>query len=210
MSKGRPIVISAPSGVGKSTVCRYLQAHSPDLAISISYTTRAPRGREQHGVDYHFVDQKIFARMEASGDLLEWAMVHGHRYGSGRARTEELLAQGTDVLFDIDVQGGAQIRRVCSDALLVFLLPPSIETLVGRLRGRGTESPAQVQERLQAAVAELAQGVDYPYHVVNEKVPDAAAEINAIRKRPAADIGQQTERLQALIDQAQRRSQAGF
>jgi guanylate kinase len=198
-SPARLVVISAPSGTGKSTVCRRLIASCEDVAVSISYTTRTPRGRERDGKEYHFVDDATFDRMIAEDAFLEWAEVHGRRYGSGHADVQRLLDEGKDVLFDIDVQGGKQIKSRVRDALLIFLLPPSIEELVRRLRGRGTESEKQLATRMRNAEWELKQGSDYDYHVVNDDLEEATAEVNRIRHGHAPVPGKQSELLRKLL-----------
>ena len=200
--KGRLVVISAPSGTGKSTVCGRLRAEHDDIAVSVSYTTRAPRGSERDGVEYHFVDDACFDHMIAAGDFLEWAQVFGRRYGSGRADVERLLGEGKDVLFDIDVQGGAQIKKAVPDALLVFLLPPSMDELIRRLDLRGTESAAQMRKRLHKAVWELRQSDYYDYHVVNDDLDQALARVNSIRRGSPNDGGRNATLVADLIAQA--------
>jgi len=150
--KGRLVVISAPSGAGKSTVCRIIGSREPDVTLSVSYTTRKPRGRERDGIEYHFIDDATFDRMIVEGKFLEWAEVHTKRYGSGREETEKLISTGKDVLFDIDVQGGKQIKQAIEEAVLIFLLPPSIDELVRRLSKRKTESESEIRRRLNVAV----------------------------------------------------------
>jgi guanylate kinase len=149
--KGRLLVISAPSGTGKSTVCRIIASRDPQVALSISFTTRQPRGSEKNGVEYHFIDDATFDRMISEDKFLEWAEVHFRRYGSGREETEKLVSAGKDVLFDIDVQGGQQIKQVVPEAVLIFLLPPSIDELARRLSKRKTESKSEMQSRVEGA-----------------------------------------------------------
>ncbi|HOX47506.1 MAG TPA: guanylate kinase [Myxococcota bacterium] len=179
---GRLIVVSAPSGTGKSTLCTRLCELQPQVAVSISYTTRPPRGAERDGVEYHFVDDAEFDRLVAADAFLEWARVHSRRYGTARANVEKLLAEGRDVLFDIDVQGGFQIKRAVPAARLVFLLPPSLAELARRLRGRETETEAQVRERMRAAAWELAQGRGYECFVINDELERAVRELDAVRR----------------------------
>ncbi|HUU00310.1 MAG TPA: guanylate kinase [Myxococcota bacterium] len=200
--KGRLVVISAPSGTGKSTVCRRLRAAHDDIAVSVSYTTRAPRGSERDGAEYHFVDDACFDRMIEAGEFLEWAEVFGKRYGSGRADVDQLLAEGKDVLFDIDVQGGAQIKEAVPEAVLIFLLPPSMDELIRRLNLRGTESAAQMRKRLQKAVWELEQSGQYDYLVVNDDLDRALARVNSIRRKAPDDTEKNTILVAELVAQA--------
>ncbi len=180
--RGRLVVVSAPSGAGKSSVCNALVARNADVAVSISYTTRPARGSERDGVEYHFVEDTRFDAMIAAGQFLEWADVHDRRYGTARADVGALLVAGKDVLFDIDVQGGMQIQRAAPDsALLVFVLPPSVEELVRRLTGRGTESADQIASRLHTAIWELEQGLAYDCHLVNDRLDEAVEELDRLR-----------------------------
>jgi guanylate kinase len=204
-AKGRLVVISAPSGTGKSTVCRIVGSRDPQVALSVSYTTRKPRGKETDGVEYHFVDDATFDRMVAQDKFLEWAEVHTRRYGSGREETEKLIAAGKDVLFDIDVQGGQQIKESMPEALLIFLLPPSIDELVRRLSMRKTESESEMQRRLQVAVWEMEQGKSYDYHVLNDELDRAVEEVEKIRKEIGNKSAKMGEKLDSLIREARRR-----
>ncbi len=203
--KGRLVVISAPSGTGKSTVCRIIGSREPDVALSVSYTTRKPRGRERDGIEYHFIDDATFDRMIAEGKFLEWAEVHTQRYGSGREETEKLIFAGQDVLFDIDVQGGRQIGQAIEAAVLIFLLPPSIDELVCRLSKRNTESESEIRRRLKVAVWELEQGQSYDYHVINDDLDDAVEAVEQIRKEIRKDPAKRGEMLDSLIRQARER-----
>lgn len=201
---GRLLVVSAPSGTGKSTVCAKLRACCRNVGVSISYTTRNPRGRERDGVEYHFVNDPTFDRMIARDEFLEWAQVFGQRYGSSRAEVRRLQDAGKDVLFDIDVQGGQQIKRACSEAVLVFLLPPSMEELVRRLKSRGTEDSEQAEQRLRTAVWELDQGRAYDHHVVNSVLDDAVRALELIRRGRSPKPARQDELLAKLISDASR------
>lgn len=175
-----PVVLSAPSGVGKTTIARRLLAARDDVGYSISATTRLPRGEERHGVDYYFLTEDEFAAREARGDFAEWAVVHGRRYGTLRSEVERLLGEGRHVLMDIDVQGAAQFVRTFPDSVLVFILPPSVEVLVDRLRSRATESDAQLAERLRNAHAEFQEAGRYHHLVVNDDLDRAVSEVSAI------------------------------
>jgi guanylate kinase len=178
---GVPMVVSAPSGGGKTTLCHRLLDSMTNVELSISYTTRAPRGQERDGVDYHFVDDDTFDRLVAGDALLEWAHVHGRRYGTSRQETEARLSSGVDLLFDIDVQGGRQIADRMPDAVLVFVLPPSMATLESRLRGRGSDADDEVGRRLEAARAEIEAARElYSYWVVNDELDVACAQLCAV------------------------------
>src|SRR4051794_28622053 len=154
---GKLFVVAAPSGAGKSTLVKALLAHEPQLAVSVSHTTRAPRGQEQDGREYHFIDAERFKTMVARGEFLEHAHVHGNWYGTSRAGVEKLLAAGKDVVLEIDWQGALQIRELFPRAVLVFILPPSWDELASRLRGRGEDLPEVIGQRLENARHEVAQ-----------------------------------------------------
>lgn len=196
------IVVSAPSGTGKSTVLTRLLNSYPDLNLSISHTTRDPRGAERDGVEYYFVDDATFDRMVAESAFLEWATVHGKSYGSSLAELRRLQAQGKDVLFDIDVQGGSQIKHQLSEALLIFLLPPSVKILVERLTGRGTENAEEIGRRMHNALLELEAGRGYDFHVVNADLNQAVESIDAIRRGALTRPARQDKHLDRLIREA--------
>lgn len=173
----RLVVLSGPSGVGKSSVISRALAEMPAIWLSVSVTTRAPRDGEVHGVDYFFVDHDEFARMVRDGELLEWARFAGNDYGTPRTPVLEHLAAGVPVLLEIDVQGAMQVHATMPEALLIFLAPPSVADLRARLAGRGTESPDQLAARLAAAEAELAAAGHFDQVIVNDDVQRAAAEL---------------------------------
>jgi guanylate kinase len=178
--KGLPIVVSAASGTGKTSLCIQLLETLTHVTRSISYTTRAPRGNEVHGRDYYFIERDEFDRMVAADEFIEWAEVFGNRYGTALKTVEEQLEQGLDVLLDIDVQGGKQLRRRLPQSVLIFLLPPSMDELRRRLVNRATESPDAIERRLREARAEIAQCDVYDYLVVNDDFEKAAADLRAI------------------------------
>jgi len=172
--------VCAPSGTGKSTLISMLREEFPDFGFSVSYTTRAPRGEEQDGREYHFVSRETFVAMRSRGAFCEWAEVHGNFYGTATKPVEEMLNRGRDVLFDIDVQGAKQLRKTFYKGTFVFLLPPSREELVRRLKGRGTDSEESIAKRLSNAAGELAQAEWFDYWVVNETLEEAYSELKAV------------------------------
>ena len=179
---GLLLVLSAPSGAGKTTLARRFVAAHEDARFSVSATTRAPRGAERDGADYHFVSPERFAALAAEGAFAEWAEVHGQRYGTLRATVDEALAAGRLAVFDIDVQGGARIRAAFpSRAVTVFVLPPSLDELERRLRARSTEADDAIARRLAAARQEIARGAaEYDYLLVNEDLERALRQLETI------------------------------
>lgn len=182
----RLVVISGPSGVGKTTVCSRLLEHDA-FARVITATTRPPRPGERDGTDYHFLTLERFARWVAEDRFLEWAEVHGRRYGSPRAATEAILAAGRHALLNIDVQGAASIRAGTLPALTVFLLPPSVEELERRLRGRASDDEETIRRRLAEAQIELDRQDEFDWKVVNDDSLRAAREIAAAVERLESD-----------------------
>lgn len=173
-------VLSAPSGTGKSSLCRRLIEEVPGLAFSISYTTRHRRAGEENGKQYWFVEDDRFDAMMAEDAFLEWAEVFGRRYGTGRAATAEALRSGRDLLLDIDVQGARQVREGEEDAVSVFLLPPDFGTLEARLRSRQSEAEGEVARRLALAGLEAEEFSRYDYLVINDDLERATADLAAI------------------------------
>ena len=182
MTKGLLVILSGPSGVGKGTVCRALITQMPQLKLSVSATTRMPRPGETEGREYYFLTDETFERMQAEGAFLEWANVHGHRYGTMKNKVAEMLMAGFDLLLEIDIQGAEQVCRQCPDAVSVFMAPPSMEVLKRRITGRGTEDAERIRLRLEAACREMEAYHTYDYVVVNNKVEVAAALLAAIIK----------------------------
>lgn len=178
--KGTLIIVSAPSGAGKTTLVSAVAARDSRVRPSISYTSRAPREGEADGVHYHFVSREEFEAMIARGELLEWAEVYGNLYGTSRVRVERLREEGFDVILTIDVQGAAIARERFPDAVGVFILPPSFEAMTGRLHGRGANGQQDLAVRLRTARAEIDERGNYDYLVVNDDLEQAVAELAAI------------------------------
>ena len=178
--KGQLIVLSGPSGVGKSTVIAELFGQRENIYFSVSYTTRQPRPGEQDGVNYNFVDRAEFERMIADDELLEYAEYVDNYYGTSLKAINDRLDAGTDVLLDIEVQGAAKVRECCPEALFIFIIPPSFEELSRRLHGRNTDSEDVIQGRLEKARAEFKEIPKYDYLVINDKVANAVREIESI------------------------------
>ncbi|WP_440710354.1 guanylate kinase [Herbiconiux sp. YIM B11900] len=189
----RLVVLAGPTAVGKGTVSTYIRENYPEVHLSVSATTRAPRPGEIDGVSYYFVDDAEFDRMIADGEFLEWAVVHNKsRYGTPRPPIDAALAAGGSVLLEIDIQGARQVKAAMPEARLVFLLPPTWEELVRRLIGRGTETLEEQERRLTTAKVELAAQDEFDHRVVNRDVQAAAAEVvelMQIQKAPAQEAG---------------------
>ena len=200
---GNLFIVSAPSGGGKTSLTRALvprlAQRGHEAAISVSYTTRAPRPGEQEGVHYHFVDENRFVAMVERGDFLEHAQVFGRRYGTGRDKTAELLARGADVMLDIDWQGGQQVRRLMPEARSVFILPPSADELERRLRGRGQDDDATIARRMAEARAEMSHWHEYDFLIVNRDFEQALDELTALFLAPRLDRERQARRHAGLI-----------
>lgn len=191
--KGFLIVLSGPSGAGKNTLIDHVLPRIPNLKYSVSATTRPPRPGEVHGVDYFFVSDQEFDRMIANHEFLEWAEFVGNRYGTPKAFVENEIQQGHTVIMDVDIQGALQIRRRMPDAVLVFLLPPTLDELRRRLNKRGKDALEAIVKRLEHSAKELEYIVDYDYYIINDDLDKAAERlaviINAERCRVArADL----------------------
>jgi guanylate kinase len=187
------VVLSGPSGVGKSTVVKALRAEHPEVWLSVSATTRFPRPGETDGVHYRFVTREEFAELVDSGGLLEWAEFAGNLYGTPRQPVLDHLAAGRPVVLEIDLQGARQVRAVMPAAKLVFLAPPSWDELVRRLTGRGTEDAAVVEKRLAVARDELAAEPEFDVTLVNTSVPEVVDQLVALAVAPAADLAGRSE-----------------
>ena len=172
--------MSGPSGAGKGTLVRAVLERVPAVSLSISATTRNPRPGEIDGVHYHFLTDEQFQELIDADGLIEWAMVHEHRYGTPRAKVEETLASGVSVILEIDPQGAFQVKERMPDSILVFIMPPTFDDLRERLEGRGSETDEEIQVRLQTAVGELQFAGRYDFVVINDDVRQATDELAAI------------------------------
>jgi guanylate kinase len=180
LNKGKLFVITAPSGAGKTSLIEALMKADPSLRLSISYTTRKPRPGEQDGVDYHFVEDAAFLAMKGRGEFLESAEVHGYRYGTSKKVITDALARGEDLILEIDWQGAQQVRAIYPDCVGIFILPPSIEELERRLRGRGQDTEAVIQRRLANAQEEITHAGEFEYRIINKDFDTAQAELAEI------------------------------
>ena len=178
--EGLPIIISAPSGSGKTTILRVLKKHLPDLNFSVSHTTRSPRENEQDGVDYHFTTKENFIGMTGRGEFLEWAQIHDNYYGTARKNIADTLKKGNDLVLELDVQGVESLRDLKYQGIYIFILPPSMEELEKRLTGRGTESDNQIKQRLETGKKEISKSHLYDYAVTNVNVDESVDTILAI------------------------------
>jgi guanylate kinase len=178
--RGALFVVTGASGTGKTTLVKEALATIPALSFSVSATTRAPRVGEVSGRDYHFVSQERYAEMVEAGAFLEWAEVYGNRYGTLRAPVEAALARGESILLEIDAQGAAQVRAALPDAVFIFILPPSIDTIEARLRGRSTDSEAIIQRRLADARLQLSRCGEFEYLLVNDDLNSSYDQLQAI------------------------------
>ena len=190
---GQLFIVAAASGAGKTTLVRQLLAREPDIRLSISYTTRAPRPGEENRREYHFVSEAQFQAMIAADDFLEWAQVHGNYYGTSKRWIVTERAAGRDVLLEIDWQGAQQVRRVFPDAIGVFILPPSMEELTRRLTGRGTDSAEVIARRLAAAREEMSQVGEFGYVIINDDLQTALSDFVAVVR--ATRLQLETQRL---------------
>lgn len=178
--RGILFVISSTSGGGKGTLIRKLLDTVPGVGYSVSWTTRAPRPGEQDGVNYHFVSEDEFMRMQESGGFLEWAVVHGNFYGTARSVVEQELKEGHDIILEIDVQGANAVRSALASVVSIFILPPSFEILRARLTARMTERPEELELRLRNARGEVEEYRHFDYLVLNDEIERAASQLQAI------------------------------
>ena len=177
---GNLFVVAAPSGAGKSSLVKALMELDAGVQPSVSHTTRAARGQEFHGREYFFIANEEFDRMVVEQAFLEWAHVHGNRYGTSRATIEEKIAKGMDVILEIDFQGAVQIKRIFANAVLIFILPPSMDELRARLQRRGEDSPEVIELRLENSAQEMAQANEFDYVIINKLFDKALFDLKAI------------------------------
>lgn len=177
---GTLFIVTAPSGAGKTTLVSGLLERDPQVRLSVSYTTRAPRAGEVNGQHYHFIDVPGFRALRDKGEFLEWAEVHNNYYGTSKRWLEEQIRAGRDILLEIDWQGAQQVRKVFPKAVGVFILPPSVEELERRLRGRGTDSEDVIARRVLAARGEMRHVAEFDYVIINENLPTAIEDLVAV------------------------------
>ncbi|MDA1118161.1 MAG: guanylate kinase [Proteobacteria bacterium] len=192
--KGLLFVVTAPSGAGKSSLIQALLAHDPGLSLSVSYTTRPPRRGEQDGREYHFVEASRFQSMLERGEFLESAQVHGHRYGTSQKVIDQTRASGKDLFLEIDWQGAEQVRRLHSDCIGVFILPPSMAELERRLRKRAQDADSVIRRRLTNAAEEMSHAVEFKYAIINNHFDDALKDLGAIVRAERLATGRQLAR----------------
>jgi guanylate kinase len=198
-ARGSLLVISAPSGTGKSTVCRRLRERVRDLEFSVSYTTRPRREGEQEGQDYHFVSPETFQTMIERGEFLEWASVFGRLYGTGLDRTRRAVAEGRELLLDIDVQGARKVRVAALPSVSIMLLPPDYGTLRERLRGRASESEAELDARLAWARREAESFDQFDYVVVNSELDCTVTQLESIVRAERSRPARQTAAIEEIL-----------
>jgi guanylate kinase len=191
---GLLFIVAAPSGAGKSSLVNAVLAEDPQLRLSISYTTRAPRPGEANGREYHFVDRDAFLAMAAAGDFLESAEVHGNYYATSQRQIEEIRASGRDALLEIDWQGAPQVRRAFPDAIGIFILPPSRAALRERLVARGQDSPAVIERRLAAAEDEMSHVAEFDYAIINKDFDEARRDLAAVIRAARQTLARQSAR----------------
>lgn len=203
MKKGLLVVISAPSGGGKGTIIKELFNRDPNLRFSISATTRSPRPGEENGKQYYFISREEFEGLIGEGKMLEYAEYVGNYYGTPRDPVEEWTAQGHDVILEIEVQGGAQVKKLMPECVSIFVVPPSMKALGERLRGRGTEEEDVVQKRLAAAREEIPHGREYDYIVTNDRLEDAVEDICSILRAEKLKYIRNTESIERVLNDAE-------
>ena len=201
---GNLFIISAPSGAGKTSLVHALLGINPHIDLSVSYTTRDPRPGEQDGMDYHFVDRETFLAMAKRGEFLESAEVYGNLYGTSQTWISQENARGRDILLEIDWQGAAQVRHLFPDCISIFILPPSLQALEQRLKGRGKDNDAVIARRIAAASADVAHVAEFDYVIINDNLGEALRELDAVALSAKLVCARQMSRHQDLINQLQK------
>jgi len=201
---GNLFIISAPSGAGKTSMVSALLNGNQQIALSVSYTTRAPRPGETDGKEYHFVSRDKFLQMAQQGDFLESAEVYGNLYGTSQSWIEKQLASGRDILLEIDWQGAAQVRKLMPQAISIFILPPSLAALESRLNGRGQDSAEVIARRLQASQEDISHVAEFDYVIINDKLDEALRQLDAVITAASLRRDSQLARHASLIDQLQK------
>jgi guanylate kinase len=196
---GHLFIVSAPSGAGKTTLVKMLLERDSGIRLSVSYTTRPPRPGEADGREYHFVDVPAFLAMLERGEFLESAEVHGNRYGTSRPWIEAQMAAGQDILLEIDWQGAQQVRRLFPDSIGIFILPPSVEELERRLKGRGQDSAAIIARRVAAALDEMRHVNEFDYVIINNMLPEAIEDLQTVVRAVRLRYASQLDRHRALF-----------
>jgi guanylate kinase len=188
-ARGSLFIVSAPSGAGKTTLCQQLTSFLPDIRQSVSFTTRPPRRGEVNDKDYTFIGEEEFRKLIADGEFLEWAKVHGNLYGTSRSRLEKLREEGNDAILDIDIQGARQVRAADGHGVSIFILPPSLSVLRARLASRMSNSPEEIELRMNRAKEEIMEYKNYDYVIVNKVFGEALERLKAvvIAERSRAD-----------------------
>jgi len=200
---GNLFVVSAPSGAGKTSLVHALLNINPQIDLSVSYTTRDPRPGEQDGKDYHFVSREIFLAMAKRGEFLESAEVYGNLYGTSQTWISQENAKGRDILLEIDWQGAAQVRRLFPKCISIFILPPSMEALEQRLKGRGKDNDEVIAKRMAAVREDVAHVAEFDYVIINDSLNEALRELNAVVLSAKLRSAAQLTRYQTLINQLQ-------
>ncbi len=202
--QGNLFIVSAPSGAGKTSLVNAVLAFMPEIDLSVSYTTRPPRAGEADGKDYHFVSRETFLQMAKDGDFLESAEIYGNLYGTSQSWIQTEVANGRDILLEIDWQGAAQVRRIFPESIGIFILPPSLHALEARLRGRGKDSEEVIARRLQAACDEIGHVAEFDYVIINDRLDEAVRQLTAVVVAAGLRCGRQMERHQDMINQLKR------
>ena len=196
---GNIFIVSAASGTGKTTLVSRLTAAQPQIRVSVSHTTRAPRESEEHGRHYYFVSREEFVELIGQGAFLEHAEVFGNFYGTGIESVRQMSEAGYDVILEIDVQGAAQVRRALPEAVGIFILPPSLAVLAERLRGRGTDSAEVIERRLALAAEEIQEALSFDYAVINHDLDQAEAELLAIVRAQRCSLRRQRKAIEKIL-----------